>query len=221
MPEMDGFALVARIRQSPALAGSAEIIMLTSAGQRGDAGRARELGVAPILTKPVGRRSCSRLSCALLPRPPRNHGCSAGRRQRPHCERARSYCILLAEDNAVNQKVAAPTAGKTGTPCDGGGERAGSPGHSRSTRSSTSYSWMCRCRRWTVSRQPPPSGTREHGTGRRQLIIAMTAHAMQGDRERCIAAGMDSYISKPLDVRELIEQLQKFANAAHEEPRPA
>ena len=49
----------------------------------------------------------------------------------------------------------------------------------------------------------------------------MTAHAMQGDRERCIAAGMDNYISKPINVRELIELLQKFSDAAQQEASPA
>jgi two-component system, sensor histidine kinase and response regulator len=62
---------------------------------------------------------------------------------------------------------------------------------------------------------------RERDTGRHLPIIAMTAHAMQGDRERCLAAGMDSYISKPIKVRELIELLEKFSDAAQEEASPA
>ncbi len=57
----------------------------------------------------------------------------------------------------------------------------------------------------------------ERGTGRHLPIIAMTAHAMQGDRERCIAAGMDSYISKPLEVRALLELLERVAGAAQQE----
>ncbi len=57
----------------------------------------------------------------------------------------------------------------------------------------------------------------ERGTGRHLPIIAMTAHAMQGDRERCIAAGMDSYISKPLEVGALIELLEKVSDAAQQE----
>jgi CheY-like chemotaxis protein len=62
---------------------------------------------------------------------------------------------------------------------------------------------------------------RERDTGRHLPIIAMTAHAMQGDRERCLAAGMDSYISKPIKARELIELLEKFSAAAQEEASPA
>jgi two-component system sensor histidine kinase/response regulator len=58
---------------------------------------------------------------------------------------------------------------------------------------------------------------RERDTGKRLPIIAMTAHAMQGDRERCLAAGMDGYIAKPIRVRELIELLEKFSAAAQEE----
>jgi two-component system, sensor histidine kinase and response regulator len=62
---------------------------------------------------------------------------------------------------------------------------------------------------------------RERGNGTHLPIIAMTAHAMQGDRERCIAAGMDSYISKPLDVWELIELVEKFADGARQEANRA
>jgi two-component system, sensor histidine kinase and response regulator len=62
---------------------------------------------------------------------------------------------------------------------------------------------------------------RERDTGKRLPIIAMTAHAMQGDRERCLAAGMDSYIAKPIRARELIELLEKFCDAAQQEGAPA
>jgi two-component system sensor histidine kinase/response regulator len=61
----------------------------------------------------------------------------------------------------------------------------------------------------------------ERDTGRHLPIIAMTAHAMQGDRERCLAAGMDNYISKPIKARELIELLEKFSDAAQKEASPA
>jgi CheY-like chemotaxis protein len=61
----------------------------------------------------------------------------------------------------------------------------------------------------------------ERDTSRHLPIIAMTAHAMQGDRERCLAVGMDSYISKPINVRELIELLEKFSDAAQDEVSPA
>ena len=63
--------------------------------------------------------------------------------------------------------------------------------------------------------------TRERETGNHLPIIAMTAHAMQGDRERCIAAGMDSYIAKPLKAAELIDLLERFAGATQEEVSPA
>ena len=61
---------------------------------------------------------------------------------------------------------------------------------------------------------------REQDTGRHLPIIAMTAHAMQGDRERCLAAGMDGYIAKPIQARELIDLLEKFSVAAREEECP-
>ena len=62
---------------------------------------------------------------------------------------------------------------------------------------------------------------REQNTGAHLPIIAMTAHAMQGDRERCLAAGMDDYISKPINSGELIGILEQFYPAAQGEPRPA
>jgi two-component system, sensor histidine kinase and response regulator len=62
---------------------------------------------------------------------------------------------------------------------------------------------------------------RERDSGKRLPIIAMTAHAMKGDRERCLAAGMDGYIAKPITAPELIELLEKFAGAPQEEASPA
>jgi two-component system, sensor histidine kinase and response regulator len=62
---------------------------------------------------------------------------------------------------------------------------------------------------------------RERDTGKRLPIIAMTAHAMAGDRERCLAAGMDDYIAKPISARGLIELLEEFRGAAQEEASPA
>src|SRR5207245_2647738 len=113
MPEMDGFALVERIRQNPRLAG-ATIMMLTSAGQRGDAARCRQLGVAAYLTKPIGQ---SELFGALMQvlGPIAREALSAALVTRHSLrERRKSLRVLLAEDNAVNQMLAVRLLEKRG-----------------------------------------------------------------------------------------------------------
>ncbi len=113
--------------------------------------------------------------------------------------RTRSLRVLVAEDNAVNQKVAVGCSSERGT-ARWSARTAGRPWPSWSQEPSTSSSWTCRCRRWTASRPPPPSASARRSTGRHIPIVAMTAHAMKGDRERCLAAGMDAYVSKPLEM---------------------
>ena len=127
--------------------------------------------------------------------------------------------ILLAEDNAINQKIACHVLEKQGhhvtVAADG--------------RQALSALDQARFDVVLMDVQMPEMDgfettgairARERGTGVHLPIIAMTAHAMQGDRERCIAAGMDSYISKPLGIKELIEMLEKFSVAAQQEGSP-
>jgi signal transduction histidine kinase/CheY-like chemotaxis protein len=127
--------------------------------------------------------------------------------------------ILLAEDNAINQKIACHVLEKQGhhvtVAADG--------------RQALSALDQAHFDVVLMDVQMPEMDgfettgairARERGTGVHLPIIAMTAHAMKGDRERCIAAGMDSYISKPLGIKELIELLEKFSAAAQQEARP-
>jgi CheY-like chemotaxis protein len=121
--------------------------------------------------------------------------------------------VLLAEDNAVNQKVASRVLEKQGH---------------HVTVAANGRQALAALDQATFDvvlmdvQMPEMDGfettaairARERDTGSHLPIIAMTAHAMQGDRERCIAAGMDNYISKPLNVPELIELLEKFCGAA-------
>ncbi len=124
--------------------------------------------------------------------------------------------ILLAEDNAINQKIACHVLEKQGhyvtVAADG--------------RQALSVLDQARFDVVLMDVQMPEMDgfettaairARERGTGVHLPIIAMTAHAMKGDRERCIAAGMDSYISKPLEIKELIELLEKFSVGASQE----
>jgi signal transduction histidine kinase/ActR/RegA family two-component response regulator len=124
--------------------------------------------------------------------------------------------ILLAEDNAVNQKIACHVLEKQGHHVTVAAD--GRQALSALDQGPFDVVLM-------DVQMPEMDGfettgairARERGTGRHLPIIAMTAHAMQGDRERCIAAGMDSYISKPLEIKELIELLEKFSEAAQQQ----
>ncbi|MDX6462272.1 MAG: hypothetical protein QOE55_5969 [Acidobacteriaceae bacterium] len=124
--------------------------------------------------------------------------------------------ILLAEDNAVNQRIACHVLEKQG-------HRVMVAADGRQALSALDQAPFDVV--LMDVQMPEMDGfettgairARERGTGMHLPIIAMTAHAMQGDRERCIAAGMDSYISKPLDIKELIELLGKFSEAAQQE----
>jgi PAS domain S-box-containing protein len=206
MPDMDGFTFVEKIKEHAELAGTT-IIMLTSAGQRGDAARCRNLGVAAYLSKPVRRAELRHAITSVLNRAP-------GESEAPQLvtrhmlrEQRRSSRILLAEDNVVNQKLVVRLLEKHGhsisVACDG--EEA-----------------LAALQRSTFDlvlmdvQMPNMDGfeataairEREKGTHRRQPIIAMTAHAMKGDRERCLAAGMDGYLAKPIRAIELLEAIR-------------
>ena len=124
--------------------------------------------------------------------------------------------ILLAEDNAVNQKLAARLLEKQGhrvTVTGNGLEALAALDHEK-------FDIV-----FMDVQMPEMDGfeataairARERGTGRRQPVIAMTAHAMQGDRERCLEAGMDDYIAKPFGSRELGDLLGRFSGITQEE----
>jgi two-component system, sensor histidine kinase and response regulator len=227
MPEMDGFDLAERIKQQPELAG-ATIMMLSSAGQRDDAARCRALGIAAYLTKPIKQSDLLDTILTVL------HASSVETREpspRPQpslSESQRRLHILLAEDNAINQRVAVGMLEKRGhtVVVAGNGKEALAAAESESfdlilmdvqmpemdgfeaTRAIREKEERARS---TLS--PQPSVLSPQGPRLRTLdpglfhipIVAMTAHAMKGDRERCFEAGMDGYVSKPLQVQQLFE----------------
>jgi CheY-like chemotaxis protein len=202
IPGEDGFDLARQLRQDPRYGGPA-IVMLTSARQPGDAVRCRELGLAAHLTKPVSSGELRQVIARVLDRnaeepPPAKAVPGALPEARP----AASRKILLVEDNPVNQTVAARLLEKYGhrvTVAPNGREAVAA-----------------------VEREPfdlvlmdvqmPEMGgfeataairQAETGTGRHLPIYAMTARAMKGDAERCAAAGMDGYLSKPIHTPDL------------------
>ena len=205
MPEMDGFSFVAKIRENPQLAG-VTVLMLTSGRRQGDVARGKALGVASHLSKPVARaellvaiqqalgkvevKERSTLTTPSSLRPP-------GQRVR----------ILLAEDNKVNQRVAVRMLEKDGHQVIVVGD-----GHQAlAALEREDFDLVL------MDVQMPEMGgleataairEKEKSTGRHLPIVAMTAGAMQGDQEKCLAAGMDGYLSKPVrsqELREIVE----------------
>jgi two-component system, sensor histidine kinase and response regulator len=207
MPEMDGFDLVKQIQDSPGLP-KAVILMLTSGDRGDDIGRCRKLGVSAYLTKPVRR---AELRAAIV---------SAIASEIPIGERVTTLAepldrtskdcagsglqILLAEDNAVNQRVALRILEKAGhtVAISGNGRvalRMLAEQHFDLILMDVQMPEMDGIEATAIVRE------KEKLTGRHIPIIAMTAHALPGDRERCLQAGMDNYISKPFTAHTLLD----------------
>jgi two-component system, sensor histidine kinase and response regulator len=211
MPEMDGFLLADHIKRNPKLAG-ATIMMLTSAGQRGDAARCRELGIAVYLIKPIRQSELLEAILAALGKPVREERPTVITRHTLR-ERRRKLRILLAEDNLVNQQLALRLLEKRGhtvTVAPDGSEALALLKKSPFdlVLMDVQMPRMDGFQATTAIRQE------EETTGVHVPIIAMTAHAMEGDRERCLAAGMDAYIFKPIQGNELITMVEKMGSSS-------
>ena len=193
MPEQDGFAVAELIKRDPLLAG-ATIMMLSSGDRSGDAALCRSLGVARYLRKPITQSDLLDAILGSLGSLPAAAAAPAG----AGAEKAlRPLHVLLAEDNVVNQALAKRLLEKRGHTVIVVSD--GSEALDALERESVDLVLM-------DVQMPVLDGfgataairAREAGTGARIPIIALTAHAMKGDRERCLAAGMDEYASKPL-----------------------
>jgi two-component system, sensor histidine kinase and response regulator len=221
MPEMNGFTLIERIRQRPELS-AAIVMMLTSAGHRGDAARCQELGISAYLLKPV-RQSELREAIARVLSAHENHGAiplitrySLGDARDP----STVLRVLLAEDNPVNQRVASRLLEKRG-------HRVHVVANGREALDELDKETFDLV--FMDVQMPEMDGFeataairgREHGSKVRLPVIALTAHAMNGDRERCMAAGMDGYLSKPIRAQELDEVLEKYLSRHPEVTNPA
>ncbi|HVK04054.1 MAG TPA: response regulator [Armatimonadaceae bacterium] len=214
MPEMDGFALAGRIRENPEIAG-ATLMMLSSADRHGDIARCRALGVRAYLTKPVQQSALlDRILVALDASPPadvarRSPGDGTAAAAPGGAARRR---ILLAEDNEVNQRLAMRILEKQGHAVTvvGNGREA------LEARRDPSRRFDLVLMDVQMPEMDGLDATRairewEKAEGEPRLpVAAMTAHAMSGDRDRCLAAGMDDYISKPLQPRELLALVGKM-----------
>jgi len=221
MPEMDGFDLAGQIRDTPDL-DRPVIMMLTSGEQRGDAARCRALGVSAYLTKPVRRaelraslirvltgiraqsggpasRESERKAAPTIPEPAIPAAAGAG------------LNILLVEDNVVNQRLALRILQKAG-------HRAVVTGNGREALNALDSAVFDMI--LMDIQMPEMDGLQataairenEKQTGQHIPIVAMTAHAMSGDRERCIAAGTDDYLPKPISAHALLHMVEKYSS---------
>jgi signal transduction histidine kinase/DNA-binding response OmpR family regulator len=213
MPKMDGFQLVETIKGQPHPS-TATIMMLTSGGQRGDSARCSALGIAAYLLKPVRQSELRQAIARVL-------GVSEPSNAVPMVTRdslvdgrdpASALQILLAEDNLINQKLATRLLVKRGhhvTVTANGREAL-------AALAERAYDLVL-----MDVQMPEMDGLeatrtlreREKITGTHQQVVAMTALAMKGDRERCMEAGMDGYLSKPIHQQELDELLENCAES--------
>jgi signal transduction histidine kinase/CheY-like chemotaxis protein len=215
MPDMDGFAVATEIARRPELAG-ATVMMLSSSGEYGDQSRCAQLGVRAYLTKPVYAADLLIAIERAIGSNPLNAPAAAPKLRANSlalADAGRRARILLVEDNVVNQRVASGLLTRRGhhvTIVDDGRKA------------------LTRLEQETFDlvlmdlQMPVMSGIdatvairqRERATGRHVRIVAMTAHAMSSDRDRCLAAGMDGYLSKPIDPSTLFAAVEQEVDGA-------
>jgi two-component system sensor histidine kinase/response regulator len=220
MPGMDGFELVSQIKNSNE-SGSPKIVLLTSSGAANETDRAKELGIFGIINKPVRRSDLYHMMSGQGPDfsttagsvedPPNNQAL-------PEPSKLRPLRILLAEDHLINQKVAIAMLGKMG-------HRAKVVPDGRKAveawRDDHPYDLIL-----MDVQMPEMDGFEavatirdsERSNGGHVSIVALTAHAMKGDRERCLRSGFDDFLSKPIRSPELQLALKRWAGGSQPDP---
>ncbi len=221
LPDIDGFRLVEMIRQAPSFS-NVRIVILTSGGERGDAARCQKLGVAAYLSKPFDRLELRDVLLRVLAPEPAMPEKRALVTRHAVREQTHSLSFLVAEDNAVNQRLILRLLEKRG--------------HlvvlAQNGREALEASKKQRFDIVLMDLQMPEMGgleaTRllrenEGASGTHLPIIALTAHAMQGDKERCLACGMDGYVSKPINLEELFAAIENVVpgSTRHSDPKVA
>src|SRR5215472_3418268 len=207
MPDMDGFAVAEQIRDSYQQQGL-KVILLTSASKPSDVARCRELGVSDYLSKPIKQSELFDAIATTMA----EHG-----RKRERHEGAlafigapeKSLRVLLAEDNPVNQTLAMRILEKLGHKVQVVNDGRAALGRSQAEEFDLILMDV---------QMPEMDGLEatkairaaEASTGKHIPIIAMTAHAMKGDREECLSAGMDEYLSKPIRIDELKQAMSEI-----------
>jgi signal transduction histidine kinase/DNA-binding response OmpR family regulator len=210
MPGMDGFTLAGRIKEHPEF-GAALVMMLSSAGGPGNGARCRQLGVAAYLSKPIKQAELWEAILKVLGATEGggDHGPTGDRK--PFVPRAprRAFRILVAEDNVYNQMVVSSLLEQQGYKV----VVAGSGAEALQALEREPFDLIL-----MDVQMPQMDGlqataairARERTTGGHIPIVGLTAHAMQGYRELCLEAGMDDYLTKPLQVRALFEAIERL-----------
>ncbi|MBI4002874.1 MAG: PAS domain S-box protein, partial [Nitrospira defluvii] len=214
LPGMDGFETATRLKGDPATAAT-RVVILTTVGRRGDGSTAQALGIDAYLTKPLRQTQLLDCLCRLVggptPAEAADQAAAPPLITRHTLAEARTSTVtrlLVAEDNAVNQKVACKMLEKLGCRVDvvGNGQEAVAA-HERAP-----YPLI-----FMDCQMPEMDGfeatamiRKMEGASRHTPIIAMTANAMKGDREKCLAAGMDDYVAKPIRPKDLQAILDRW-----------
>ena len=242
MPEMNGEELGRSIKQDPDLADTI-LIMVSSMGARGDVARLKKIGFAAYLTKPIKQSQlydCLATTAKIWKEKKQPIDATVVTRHSLADNKKQGICILLAEDDATNQKVALHILKKFGY-------RADAAGNGQEVLQALEkipydivlmdiqmpvmdgYTATRRIRELELKAQRVkinPNDSEDLSDFEIQLsarsgripIIAMTAHAMKGDREKCIAAGMDDYTTKPINPEELLGKIEKWTRVEQNVP---
>jgi len=205
MPGMDGFELARQIGKRADLTPST-IMMLTSSGRHEDASLCRQLGIAACLTKPIASFDLHAAICAVLES---DTSSSTPPKETPEANRpVRPRKVLLAEDNVVNQRVAIGLLHRRGhqvTIVENGQDAVDAVAreHFDIVLMDLQMPVMGGLEATKAIRERERESSRE-----RVRVVAMTAHAMSGDRERCLAADMDGYLAKPTESHALFAEVE-------------
>jgi signal transduction histidine kinase/DNA-binding response OmpR family regulator len=212
MPGIDGAELARRVRADPELASTA-LVMLTSVGALGEAGRMEEIGFAAYLTKPLKQSQLFDCIAAIAAQPepakPLTKTRIITRHSLEQTRERNRIRILVAEDNPVNQRVAVRTLDKLGYRC----EVAANGREALDALQRTGFHLVlmdCQMPEMDGFEATRRIRELERAEGQRLPIVAMTANAMAGDREQCLQAGMDDYIAKPFNPGELVELIERW-----------
>ncbi|MBK8003424.1 MAG: response regulator [Gemmatimonadetes bacterium] len=224
LPESDGLALAQAIAESEAL-GATKVVLLAGLAERSLARAAKAAGVAAVLGKPVRHRplhAALRVALGLeVEAPERSQLLTAGE-GRPRRPRARAR-VLVAEDNPVNQKLAVQMLERLGAVVDLAADGREAVAAARGFPYDLVF---LDCQMPEMDGYEAAAAIRAlEGDARRVPIVAMTANAMQGDREKCLAAGMDDYLPKPVRAQELLAMVGRWVgweegDGAPEPPPP-
>jgi len=215
MPDMDGFQLATAVRADRGLART-RLLMLTSAGQRGDGERCRELGIRGYLTKPMSRADLLEALGTVLAGPEETATTEVVTRH-TIAESRRAVRVLLAEDNPVNQQVAVAMLVKRGHEV----HVAGNGREAVDAITQREYDVVL-----MDIQMPEMDGfeathaIRALPKGKDLPIVGLTAHALSGERERCLSHGMTDYLAKPFKAHELFALVEGTAEPKRPAPQP-